>query len=365
MKLILQKDQLLEKIILASRFTSNRLSSITTLQSILLKVESGLIHLYTTNLNSYFHTTIKIEEKGSLEAIIDPKKISEFLSLIPAGRVEIEIDEKVIFFKQGKVKGKFPLIKKEEFPLPPEIKEKEEKMEGGFFEKNLPLILFAAAKDESRPALSGINFSAIDDQLYMVATDGFRLSLIKTKNIINIPSVIIPADFLGELIRLMRGEGSAVFSYSPEEKMVVFKIKENSLYSRLIEGEFPPFEKVIPLEKKTSMIVDKDELLRNTKLVSVFARDNSNIIIWRLNKNELIITPKTEGGEDNSTAQEIQVEGEDQKVAFNYKFILEFLNNCDAKRIIVEILRSDAPVVFKQEGNPDFLHIIMPVRIQE
>jgi DNA polymerase-3 subunit beta len=105
--------------------------------------------------------------------------------------------------------------------------------------------------------------------------------------------------------------------------------------------------------------------LRNIKLISVFARDHSSIVLCRFNNGELVITPKTDGKEDNSTSQEIQMTGEEQKVAFNYKFVLEFLNNVDAKKIIIEILRPDAPVVFKQEGSPDFIHIIMPVRIQE
>lgn len=356
---------MLEKILLSSKFTSNRLGSIATLQSILIKCEDGVMNFYSTNLSSFFHTTLAVEEKESFEALIEPKKISEFLALVPSGKIEVEIDEKTILFEQGKIKGKFPLIKKEEFPLPPEMKGKKEKISAEFLLKNLPLVLFTAAKDESRPALSGINFSGGDEQLYLVATDGFRLSLIKTKNIKNLPSMIVPAEFLSEVIRHIGEEKEIVFSYSQEEKTIMFKIKENSFYSRLIEGEFPPFEKVIPQEKKTTVVLDKDELTRNIKLISVFARDYSSIIICRFGKNELIITPKTDGKEDNSTSQEIQVVGEDQKIAFNYKFVLEFLNNIGNKKIIIEVLRSDAPVVFKQEGNPDFLHIIMPVRIQE
>jgi len=365
MKLKLQKDQLLEKILLSSKFTSNKLSSITTLQSILIKCEKNQVHFYSTNLSSFFYTSISVEEKGSFEILIEPKKISEFLGLIPSGKIEIDIEEKTILFQQGKIKGRFPLVKKEEFPLPPEMKEKHEKIQAGFLLNNLPLVLFAAAKDETRPALSGINFSSTDKQLYVVATDGFRLSLVKTKNTDNLPSMTVPAEFLGEVIRHIKGEKETVFSYLPEEKTVMFKINENAFYSRLIDGEFPPFEKVIPQEKKTTIIIDKDELIRNIRLISVFARDYSSVIICRFSKNELVITPKTDGKEDNSTSQEVQMVGEDQKIAFNYKFILEFLNNVENKKIIIEVLRPDAPVVFKQENNPDFLHIIMPVRIQE
>lgn len=365
MKLILQKEKLLDKILLASHFTSNKLGSVAALQSILLKCENNILHFYSTNLTSYFHTTLKTEEKAVFEALIEPRRTIDFLSLVPSGKIDVEVDGKTIFFHQGKIKGRFPLIKKEDFPMPPEMKEKGETMTAEFLLKNLPLVLFSAAKDETRPALSGTSFSIADERLYMVATDGFRLSLIKTKRSENFPPMIIPADFLAEIIKNLKTEKETIFTYSPEEKMILFKIGDNSFFSRLIEGEFPPFEKVIPQEKKATVVLDKDELLRNIKLISVFARDYSNIVICRFGKNELIITPKTDGKEDNSTSQEVQLVGEEQRVAFNYKFLLEFLNNVENKRIIIEILRPDAPVVFKQENNPDFLHIIMPVRTQE
>lgn len=365
MKLILQKEKLLDKILLASRFISSKFGSVTALQSILLKCEDNTLHFFSTNLSSYFHTTIKIEEKEKFEALIEPRKAIDFLSLVPSGKIEVEIDEKTIFFHQGKIKGRFPLVKKEDFPLPPEMKDRGEVITTEFLSKNLPFVLFSAAKDETRPALSGVSFSVVDERLYIVATDGFRLSLMKLKRGGGLPAMIIPADFLLEIIKNLKTEKETTFTHSLEEKTVMFKIGDNFFYSRLIEGEFPPFEKVIPQEKKTTVTLDKDELLRNIKLISVFARDYSSIIICQFRENELIITPKTDGKEDNSTSQEVQLVGEEQKVAFNYKFLLDFLNNAESKKIIIEILRSDAPVVFKQENNSDFLHIIMPVRTQE
>lgn len=364
MKINVSREQLLEKFILASHFTSNKLSSLTTLQGILLKGEENKIHLYSTDLSSYLHTTLQTVVGKPFQIIIEPKKIVEFLQFLNPGKVEIEIKDKQISIDQGKTKGNFPLIISNEFPLPPKIKEKGQKLDVSFLKKYLPLVLFATSNDDTRPPLTGVNFISSDEELIIVATDGFRLSLVRTKKEINIPTMLVPNEFISELLRLIKDEKEVEFSYLKEEKMISVLAEETEFFSRLIEGEFPPYERVIPTENKTSVVVDKEEFLRNIKLISVFARDFSNVVVCEFKKDGLYIRPKKDNNEENSAFQEAEVKGEEQKVAFNYKFILDLLNNLDVKTIKIEILRSDAPIVFKSENN-NFLHIIMPVRIQE
>lgn len=364
MKIKLNREEFLTKLNLATRFTSSKLSSLSVLQGIYFKSEGGKLHLYSSNLNSFFHSTVSSQVENKGEFIIEPKKIIEFTSFLAEGKIDIEVTEKQLIIKSGKKKGSFPLIKTGDFPQPPKIEEKEQKLKTEFFIKNLPLVLFSASTDETRPALSGINF-VTNDELTLVSTDGFRLSLLKTKSEGKMPSVIIPADFLREITHFFKDEKEIGFFYSAKEKIILFRAEETEFYSRLIEGDFPPFEKVIPQEKKTTITLEKEEFLRNIKLISVFARDLSYIIVLEAKKKEVRITPKTTDGEENSALQEGEIEGEEQKVAFNYKFLVDLLNAVDCKNIIIEILRPDAPVVFKTDNNQNFLHVIMPIRIQE
>ncbi|MEN9327892.1 MAG: hypothetical protein RI947_700 [Candidatus Parcubacteria bacterium] len=366
MKINVSRDVLLDKVSLASRFTSNKLSSSTVLQGLLIKSDAeGKLHIYSTNLNAYFHTVIDSKVTENIELVIEPKKIIEFLQFLPPGEIGVDIKEKQITISQDKTKGNFPLMVSEEFPMPPELAEKPEKIDAAFLQKNLPLILFTASQDETRPVLTGVNFANIDEDLLMVSTDGFRLSIMKEKKKGTFPSMIVPADFLQEVMRNMKDVKDVLFSFSRVEKIVRFTLGEDEYFSRLIDGEFPPFERVIPAETKTKAIVDKAELLRNIKLISVFARDYSNVIVCEFKKEGLYIRPKKDMSEENKAFQEIELEGEEQKVAFNFKFIVDLLNHIDSKEVIVEMLRSDAPVLFKLKENPAFLHIIMPVRIQE
>ncbi len=365
MKINLKRDQFLEKLQLASHFTSNKLSASQALQNILLKAESGKLHIYSTNLNTYFHAKLTLKEDYSFQVLIDPKKVIEFLTFVAPGAVTLEVKEKQITIISEKSKGNFATAAATDFPLPPEMGEKGHKLESTFLIKNLPFLLFTASRDESRPVLTGINFLNAENELLMVATDGFRLSLVKEKNAPEIPSMIIPAEFLDEVVKHLKTDKEALFTYSDKEKLVKFGIGDDEFYSRLIEGDFPPFEKVLLTESVTQVTLDKAEFLRNVKLISIFARDFSNVVVCEFKKDGLYIKPKKEANEENSSFQEMEMKGDEQKVAFNFRYLLDLLNHIEDKNINIEILRSDAPVAFKLAKNPNFLHIIMPVRIQE
>lgn len=365
MQITIGKETFLEVLTQAAHFTSSKLSSTASLQGVFLKTQEKKLHIYATNLNSYFHTSFPVKESASLSMLIEPRRIIEFLTLLPAGDVVFELSEKNLHIIKEKTKGTFPLIDSKEFPLPPDLsKEKKQKIKTDFFIKNLPLVLFSASYDEARPSLTGVNFIELDGELTLVATDGFRLSLTKAEGGGKIPNMLVPAGFLDEVLRSARDVNEVTLFFSNKEKMVMIQTDEKEFYSRLIDGEFPPFEKVVPQEHKTRAILDTDEFLKNVKLASIFAREFSNIIICDFKKDGLYIKPKTDGEEQNITYQEAEIEGEEQQIAFNFKFVADFLSRAGAKKVVMEVLRADAPAVFKLEGNNKFLHIIMPVRIQ-
>lgn len=365
MKITINRDSIIQGLQTASRFVSDKLNASSALQGIYIKTEKSGIHLYATNLTTFYHTFIKSKvDEDDKTLIFEPRKVIEFIQLLQPGDIEIESKDTQFSITQKNARGVFPVIASEEFPLPPTLAEEKTELKKKFFTKNLPFILFTASTDDSRPVLTGINFVVSEDELIIVSTDGFRLSLLKEGKKGTFSNMIIPADFLGEIVKNAKNVKEISFSYSKQESIVLFKIGDEEFYSRLIDGEFPPYERVIPTEKKTTVEVNREELLRNTKLISIFARDYSNVILYDFGKEGLTLRPKEDGNKENTTTQEITIDGEDQQVAFNYKYVIDFLNHVDAEDLVIEILRSDAPVVFKAKGNEQFIHIIMPVRIQ-
>jgi len=366
--MLINKDDFLKKITLASRFTSTRFSSNVLLSGVFLKKEKQTLHFYATNLNYYYHSFIKVEEdREDFEIVLEPKKIIDFLSFFSVNKIDFAVEKTKVIISHDKNRGEFPLYPKEDFPLPPKIEGKKQTIKAAFLRESFPLVLFSCSSDESRPVLTGVNLLTDEENVVLVGTDGFRLSLLKTKKEVDFPNVIIDSGFLNEVLYFIDKEEEVGFSYSEKEKTLYFQIEDNDLYSRIIEGDYPPFEKVIPAQEgKTKVFVDKESFLRNLKLISVFTRDFSNVVIFDIKKDGVYLRPKTEEEKNNNQAfLEAQVRGEEVKVAFNHKFLIDFLNHFKQKELVFEIIRPDAPVVFKDPEKDNFLHIIMPVRIQE
>lgn len=368
MRFTINKEIFQEKLVFSSRFSSSKTPTFSGLQGALLKISKNKLEIITTNLDDFFYTQIEIKNEEKKEAVIDLKKIIEFLNFLPSQEIEIELQEKKMIIRSGKTTGCFNLTSSVDFPPLPKVEGKKFFFEKKIFLEKLPLIIFSAAKNETRPVLTGVNFLTKADNQYIVATDGFRLSLFVEEKKEEIPSMIVSALLLEEIIRLIKGEDKKIeVIFSSESKIIRVGFEEGKtfIFSRAIEGEFPPFERVIPTDWKTRMTINREEFLRNIKLISVFARDYSNIVFFEIKKDGLYLKPKTKEQLGTVVFQEGKVEGEEQRIAFNYKFILDFLVNVGGKEIIFEMNQPNTPGVFKTDLYQNFLHIIMPIRIEE
>lgn len=370
MRFSVLKEIIQEKFSLASQFCLPKTASVSSLQGAMLRTTKNKLEIITTNLNDFFYTAINIKNTDIEKAVVvDIKKIVEFLAFLSPGKLEIEIKEKKLIIRNNKTQGLFNFFPSADFPSLPKVEGKRFYLTQSFVNEVLPMVLFAAAKDESRPILTGVNFLTKEDKTYIVATDGFRLSLVAKERDLILPSMVVSASLLAEVNKLTKKQDKEKIKlvFSQQSKIVKISLEDNQTFilSRVIEGEFPPFEKVIPTGYKTRVILEREELLRNIRLVSVFARDQSNIVFFEIKKDGLYLKPKAKEKEGSVVYQEGEIEGEEQTIAFNYKFILEFLLNVDGKEVIVEINQPNAPAVFKTDQHKDFLHIIMPIRTEE
>src|SRR3989344_682080 len=366
MTITIQKEILFNHLKQAVRFTLHKISSISSLSGGKLKFGKTNLKITTTNLNEFFFTSFPIEGDEEKTIVVDIKKIIAFLSFLPSGKITLDVEEKNICIKKNKTKGLFETMSAADFPQTPIIEGKKYLLKKTFFEKYLPLVSFATATDETRPSLTGIHFSVKNKNKYMVATDGFRLSLVYLEEEKEVfPEVTLSAHMLHEVAAVKKEDTEMYMFFSESERIVKFLQGDTHIYSRIIEESFPPFEKVIPTGYKTRIVLGSEELLNNVKLAALFAKDISNIIVFSIKSDGLYIVPR--GGEEKGTViyQEGEVEGDEQRIAFNYKFVLDFLLHAKSKKVTFEMTHANHPYVFKTDSDPYFTHIVMPVRIDD
>lgn len=364
---IVDKELFLKKINLALRFNQSFSFSTNINSGLLLESKGENLNIFSTNLTTFFSSLIKIEKKQNkdFKLIIEGKTISEFVNFLPSQKIFFLIEEKkvVIFDKENK--ASFPIINAQDYPKPIEVTTNKQKINFSIWQKKLPLVLFAASNDDSRPVLTGLHITSKEESLIFVATDGFRLSLYSIKKEIEIPPITIPAVFISDVLKAIK-DNDLKISFSEEEKLIGFQSENDKFYSRLIDGDFPPFERVIPQTKKTSFTISRDDFFKKIKTMGIFAREKSNIIILEIKKDQLLIKPKNDEEIETYSRQEIfDFQGEETRIAFNIKFLNDFLTRFDEEEIVVEVLKPEAPAVFKGKKDKNFLHIIMPVRIAE
>ncbi len=199
-----------------------------------------------------------------------------------------------------------------------------------------------------------------------VATDGYRLSLKRVKDrggAEDSDGLILSPRLMSEGLSLKSGDTS-LYVYK-KGNQAILESGGALLVGRLIEGTYPDYERVIPKELKTSIVLDREEFLRLLKVTSVFARENANVINCNVSLGALHLrVDSTSLGEAESKIEGQQV-GDDNHIAFNVKFLLDFLRSVNGKTITLQLNSPFEPALFTTDDDPEFQHVIMPVRVQE
>jgi len=373
MKIQVLQENLIKALNIAGRSISSK-AQLPVLANFLLATEKNRLKVAATNLEMgvIIWLGAKIEKDGSITL---PSRIfQELVSSLPAEKIDLEVKENTANLNCGSFKASFNGISANEFPLLPESEKKIFSFPSEIFSQVINQVAFASATDEGRPILTGVLLKIDGKTLSYVATDGYRLSVkkIETKEITkeeNLKSLVIPAKTLMEVSRIIADQSKqesvlVEMGLTKDGNQVIFLFPEIELSTRLLEGEFPDYEKIIPKDFSTKVTLDKGELIRAVKIASIFARDSANIVKFKFQEGKLTISANSPQVGENQSEVEAKIEGEGGEIAFNFRFLLDFLNSVVSEEIIFEMSGSLNPGVFRIKDDPDFLHIIMPVRLQ-
>jgi len=350
--------------------------NIPVLANVLIQTEKGKIKLSTTNLEIGINAWIgaDVKEEGSLT--VSAKLLSEFVNSIKPGKLElISVGQKLVV-KSVDNNAEFYVIPADDFPTVP-MSEKEPiiTLKALDFADAVNKTVFATATDDSRPVLTGVLFEAKGKFLTMVGVDGFRLSKVELKLSKELKSgmkEIIPAKSLQEVERIIRDVSSQkdiIEIYMLGDKnQILFKISDVELSTRLIEGEFPDYNQIIPKEKISSFNILKEEFRNAVKIIMVFAKNvignKTKFSINPTNKKLTLSTTVVDVGNNDSEVDIAKVEGESLQTAYNAKFLMDMLGSMKGDEIIFEVNGVTSPGVFRDKEDKDYIHVIMPMRIE-
>jgi len=347
-----------------ARFSSFK-PQIPVLSNILLSAFKTKLLLEATNLEISIKTEIgaKVESEGKIT--IPAKSLVDILTNLKSDTLNLSVEKESLIIESAGFKSKLLGINAAEFPeIPEKITEEKTGLPSLLFANVMAKVIFASSIDETKPSLTGILFFPEKDFLNLVATDGYRLSVYRAQGIKKtaFEKIIVPRFVFSEIPRIAGG-GDIFLSYDRKNNLIVFETADSVVSSRVIEGDYPDFQKIIPVSSKTKVWVDKDEFLRLVRLASVFARDVGNVVKIYLKKNKLLISSESQYTGSQKGEIEAKIEGDDLEIAFNYKFLEDFLESVTGETILIELNDSSSPVVFKDASDRNYLHLIMPVKI--
>lgn len=372
MKLTVLQENLNRGMTIASRMVATR-PQLPVLTHVLLAAEKGRLKIAATNLETGVNlwTGAKIEKEGAIS--VPAKILSEFVASLSPGKVVLTAEEGMLKISAPGVEASFNGLAASEFPKIAAAKGKPIlKIESKVFEEAVAQVAFAAAVDETRPVLTGIYFFIKGKELNMVATDGYRLSLKALKGVLEESLVkemgeglIIPARAFQEAAKVTGEEGEVEVYYAPDSNQLVFGAGEAEVVSRLIEGKFPEFEKIIPEEGKVKTEVETEEFGRVVRIASIFARESANIVRFELKKEAIEVSANTAQVGENKSVIEAKVTGGEEKIAFNSRYLLDFLGVVGSETFRLGMSGPLSPGLFRPGKDETFLHVIMPVRVQD
>ena len=366
MKFSCSCETLAQKLSAVSHAVSTK-ASLPVLSHILIEASGDRVTLSATNLEISIKTSLPAEVKEEGSSCLPGRIFLDLVSSLPKGTAELSESNNTVSIKSEKANSKINGIAPSEFPKIEGTGEGVLDINPKEFTKDLQRVSFSAASDESRPILTGILMEASGSELILVGVDGFRLSEKKIPLALsgNFREVV-PAKALMEVARLASGEEKLSILLSKQENQIIFRGGNIEVYSRLLEGSFPDYKKIIPEGFSTKAVINVEEFREALKIVSVFARDSSSVvkIVLTPEKSQMSLSASSsEVGENESVAGAL-IEGEPVEISFNAKYLNDCLSNISGEEIEFKVTGALTPGIFSPVGSSDYLHLIMPVRIQ-
>lgn len=353
---------------------TGRNQNLPILNNVLIEAKQGNIRMVSTNLEIGISCVVrgKIDQEGAFT--VDAKILADYINLLPNQKIDIGLNNNSLTISCDSYNTKVKGQSAEEFPLIPVVERGDYcKVPVQSLRKALNQVVFAVSTNETRVELTGVLFNLSNKELTLAATDSYRLAEKKIsvkESSIESASVIVPAKTIQEVVRIISGTKEDVASEMEDvelyiyENQILFVYGSTEIVSRLIEGQYPDYRQIIPGQAKTKARLEQRQIVRAVKSSALFAKTGINDINLDFPKNRGLIVVSSASGQTGENIVEVpgQIEGEDNFVVVNYRYLLDGLNTVGGDEVVVEVVDGNTPCLLRPANDSDYLYIVMPIK---
>jgi DNA polymerase III subunit beta len=353
-------------------------STLPILGNYLIDVTDDAVLISATNLEMGITCRIPAEVDMPGRITVQARVLAEFVASLESGPVELSQDDGplTVTVRQGATRAHVRGIDADDFPVLVRSVDsgKSLRLEPGVLRDAISHVVFAAASDDSRPVLAGVQLVARGDAVTLAAADGFRMSVRTSK--LGLPvddpvSIIVPARAMQELARILADGGDvAELTVTPNESQLLVTLDDVWFSTRLIDGTFPDLTQIIPKDWNTRTVVGRDVLLDAARRAAIFARSNNDVVKLdiappseSLDMGRVRVTGNAADTGDNQDDLDAQVEGGEMQIAFNGRYLTDVLSVMRDSRVAFELQGANSAGVIRPADSDDFTHVIMPMVI--
>lgn len=344
---------------------ANSRNQLPILANVLIKTDANRLSISATNLDIAITQFIgaKVSDEGSIT--VPARLMQDFISSLPAGGViDLKLDETKLNIKTDKYQSVVNGVVADDFPVMPAIDGGDSfELPSAQLRRALQQVVFAASADESRPVLTGVLLRGEGDSLHLAATDSYRLAEKTLKVKLAKPvNLLVPATAMHDLLRILGDTDDAV-TITYDDQQILFQVADVELVARLLEGNYPDYQKLIPESFSVSSVVARGELLNIAKVSSLFARESAGSITIEVDDEagQLSIHSIASQLGENTASANGNITGHGS-ITLNSRYLLDALGVISDDEVTFAFNGKLEPTVVRPSGESDYTHVVMPLK---
>lgn len=362
MKIEVGKEVLLKGLQKVQNVISSK-STLPILSNILVEAQQSKLKLTATDLDIGISCVVSVDTQEPGIITIPAKRFCDIVKELPDDNVSINTKKNNLIVIETKTcQFKIMGLPYEDFPKLPEFKEGGViNVEQSTLKEMLTLTSFAVSLDETRYILNGILFKIHQNNLALVSTDGKRLAIIERKLAQNTEkdlSIIVPLKTIQELSRNLQEEGALAMMLGNNQ--ILFDLGSAVIISRLIEGEFPDYQQVIPAASEHKINVNREQLLLSVKRAALLSTPDYQAVKMEVFKDKLVVSKSTPDIGESREELPIEYQGKEIVIGFNPSYLIDVLKNLQEEKIQFELSDTEKPGVIRMGG---YVYIVLPMRL--